>query len=293
MSRSDKGSSLNRVVLGVGAGLLALFVVRAMRGKSDDSSVGDGTTPAANQAASSTSATPGGGTSVDSISEATLASLRELAVTAEGSYRGRLEYAVKEKELLDPMIRELLASWGVRDVPADEPKRGQFLHALRSAYAASQKTPAWLSAIEQLVERRFAAPSVREQGDAVEVDYGQLPGKLTVRGKKGIVIESSPHLQAGQWKSEEVAKALADAAASHPRAKRIRVLVQIEDQTYPREWVYEYERASDVVMVSFPARPNELYTSPRLGGRFDVYLRGDKSLNVAALTAGNRAAFQR
>jgi len=293
MSRSEKGSSSSRVLLGVGAGLLALFVVRAMRGKSEDPSPGDATPPSVNQAASSDGQGAAAGTAGSPIAEATLASLRQQAVTADGSYRGSLEYAVTARELLDPLIREQLASWGVSDVPATEPKRGQFLHALRSAYAAAQKDPAWLAAIEQAVERRFAAPKVREQDDFVEIDYGQVPAKLTVRGKKGIVIDSSPHLVAGQWKTEEVAKALSDAAAKYPRARRVRVLIQIEDQTYPREWVYEYNRQSDSVMVSFPARPSEVYTSPRLGGRFDVYLRGDKSLSVADLTAGNRAAFQR
>lgn len=293
MSRPENGSSSRRVALGLGAGLVALFVVRAMRGKPGEPGSDDATNPTSNDTAASGGQAASGGAGVSAVSDATLAKLRELAVTAEGSYRGSLEYAVTARELVDPLIREQLFNWGVSDVPADEPKRGQFLHALRSAYAAAQKDPKWLAAIEQAVERRFAAPKVSEQPDVVEVNYGQVPARLTVRGKKGIVIESSPHLVDGQWRTEEVAKALADATAKYPQAKRIRVLVQIEDQTYPREWVYEYNRQSDSVMVSFPARPNELYTSQRLGGRFDVYVRGEKSLSVANLTAGNRAAYQR
>ena len=293
MSQPDNGRSPRRVALGVGAGLLALFVVRAMRGKSGDPSPEDSTMPSPNNSPGGDPAGTPAGSNAGSVTEATLAKLREQAVTAEGSYRGTLAYAVTSPALLDPLIRELLSSWSVSDVPPNEPKREQFLHALRSAYAAAQKDPKWLAAIEQQVERRFAEPKVTEQGDVVEVDYGQVPGRLTVRGKKGIVIESSPHLVDGQWRTEEVAKALADVAAKYPHAKRIRVLIQIEDQTYPREWVYEYSRQSDAVMVSFPARPNELYTSSRLGGRFDVYLRGDKSLSIANLTAANRAAYQR
>ena len=80
MSRSDKGSSSSRGLLGVGAGLLALFVVRAMRGKSEDPSPGDPTPPAVNQAASSDGQGRAGGTAVSTISEATLATLREQAV---------------------------------------------------------------------------------------------------------------------------------------------------------------------------------------------------------------------
>jgi hypothetical protein len=228
------------------------------------------------------------------ISEDALASLRAMIVTAEGSFRGSLDYAVTAPALVDPVIREVMNGWSLTSLPKTEPRRGNVLHALRSAYAAAQKTPAWLAEIEKAIERRFAAPRVREQGDLVDIDYGQAPGKLEVRGRKGVVVAQSPLLENDQWRTAELARALSEASAAYPRAQRIRLRIQTEDGTYPRQWVYDYDRKSDAILVSFPARPYELYLSPRLGLNprvgtlFDGYLSGERSLKVADLRAVRR-----
>ena len=234
------------------------------------------------------------------ISEETLASLRTLAVTAEHSFRGSLDYAVTAPERLDPLIRELLWNWNVTSLPEAEPRRGQFLHSLRSAYAAAQKNPDWLADIERAIERRFAAPKRSEQGDLVELDFGQVPGRLEVRGRRGIVIARSPHLEADQWRTPDLVRALAVAAEAHPNAQRIRLRVKTEHGTYPLDWVYEYDRRTDAMLVSFPARPYEMYLSPALGLTprrgltFEEYLRGERSLAVSRLRAvGRNPASQR
>lgn len=214
-----------------------------------------------------------------------LEQVRALLFTEERCYARRAEYCVRDRDFVDPIIQKLLDKYYDGVMPTEKDKVDEVIQAAGSDYRVALETPDGLRRIEKLVEARFAAPVVKDEGAKVTVDFGCLPGKLSVgvgpRARMG--SSESPHFAEGQWHSTEVAQALAKYAAQFPKAQAVELVAQVPDMGLTR-WTYHLDRQKDAIYVWNSGMPTGAYvTDAPLGGRLDAYTGGQKSLHTGKL----------
>lgn len=236
-----------------------------------------------------------GGSGVGAAQAQALEQVRASMFTEERCYAHRAEYCVRDRDFVDPIIQKLLDKYYDGVMPTEKDKVDEVIQAAGSDYRVALETPDGLRRIEKLVEARFAAPVVKDEGTRVTVDFGCLPGKLSVgvgpRARMG--SSESPHFAEGQWHSTEAAQALAKYAAQFPKAQIVELVVQVPDMGLTR-WTYHLDRQKDAVYVWNNGMPTGAYvTEAPLGGTLDAYTGGQKSLHTGKLRWERNAQLRR
>jgi hypothetical protein len=205
----------------------------------------------------------------------------------------RGEYCIRDRDFVDPIVQRLLNKYYGDAIPSDAATLAELTEFAQTEFAIALQTTDGLRRLEALIRARFATPKVTQSDGGVLIDFGLIPGRLSVGPRGRIGVHESPHLQAAQWKSIEVAQALAQHTGTHSGAKFVQLDAQILD-TQQTRWSYRYERATDRVLVFSSNMPTGAYvTTGPVGKDFAEYVTGQKSLAVEQLRWQRQAQVTR
>jgi hypothetical protein len=220
--------------------------------------------------------------------------LIEAMIQPRSCYMESLDYAVRDPEFLDAVLKKLLGRATLAEVADDDREMKNLIREAPDIYAAELQTEDGIARLQKVLAQRFAQPVVRSSGKIIEADYGHVAAKLFVGRRKTITIDfdASPHLVNREWRSTEVAAALKDQLDKHPDAEGVELRVLIPEALLGSEWRYTYRRSIDRVIITFPGAPRRPYMTPVLGHDLSPYIRGEKSLATQDLQVVNPSVMQ-
>lgn len=208
--------------------------------------------------------------------------VRAALIVADNCYGYRLEYCVRDRDFVDPLIQGVLDKWYGGTMPDDAQQREEVVRSSRARYTEALQTPEGLRRIEKLVENRFRAPIVTWQDRTVLIDYGFLPTTLSIYRFR-IAGGASEHLDAGQWRSSEVGQAFKNALERYTNAEAVVLRVDTPSTGTNSRWTYAYSTAMDRVVVWAPALVRGAYVSAPLSHDFTPVVAGQRSLQIGQL----------
>jgi hypothetical protein len=217
--------------------------------------------------------------------------LLDAMIQPSGCYLNNVDYAVRDTDFLDQVLRQVLSSSTLEQVAADPREFDRLVGYAPIAYRSLLKTEDGLSRLSRVIAERFAHPTVTETGDFVSADYGHIAGHMAIGRRQDIVIffDESPHIDGNwEWRTPEVATALSNLLTQYPDKPEVEVRVFIPGSLRSDNWIYSYSRREDRVNVGLHhpkgrlMKPALRYT-PALGHDFGPYIRGEKSLDVGSL----------
>lgn len=212
--------------------------------------------------------------------EAGFQKIRESLFVVETCLFKQLDYCVRDKDFIDPLIQEVLDKYYDGVVPDKADKLVEVQNSVAAKYRNALYAADGLRRVEKLLEQRFQSPKVEEQGTAVTVDFGVIPGTLSVGARWSIGIASSSHLTDGEWSTQEIAERFKKYHAQFPNVHAVRLKVSIPSRTQSSDWIYHYSVSDDRIVVITGNSPNRGLATPSVIGRtFDRFLRGEQSLH--------------
>ena len=219
-------------------------------------------------------------------------------ISEESCYLKSLDYAVRDREFLDRVLKRMLTGRTLDEVIAGDRQFtssggnyevARMLREAPESYAKELRTEDGIARLEKLIAERFAHPKVEMQWNVVLVTYGHVAAKLKPVDHNRIVIDfpASEHLDPNrEWRSQEIATALKYQLEMHPAADGVQLRVLIpgsrEDET---EWRYEYRRTTDRVKIVFGWRELPGFLSEPVGHDFGPYINGEKGLSSTRMAA--------
>lgn len=216
--------------------------------------------------------------------ESGLQKVRESLFTPETCLFKRLDYCVRDRDFIDPLIREVLDKYYDGVVPQQADKLLEVQRSVAAKYRNALYASDGLRRVEKLLEQRFQQPKVEDTGTVVSVDFGVLPGTLTVGARSSIGISESSHLTDGEWNTKEIAERFKTYHAQHPKAHAIRLMISIPSRIQSSDWIYHYSVSDDRIVVITGNSPNRGLATPTVIGRtFDRFLKGEQSLHSKSL----------
>jgi hypothetical protein len=205
----------------------------------------------------------------------------------------RDEYCIRDRDFVDPIVQRLLNKYYGGTIPREAAKLAELTEFAQTNFATALQTADGLRRLEALIRARFATPKITQSDGGVLIDFGLIPGRLSVGPRGRIGINESPHVFSTQWKSIEVAQALAQHTSPHSSAKFVQLDAQILDTQHTR-WSYRYERATERVLVFSSNMPTGGYvTTGPVGKDFVEYVTGQKSFAVEQLRWQRQARVMR
>ncbi len=128
--------------------------------------------------------------------------------------------------------------------------------------------PEGLAYLTKRVEERYAHPVITREGDAVTIDAGVVPGKISV-WKARLQVMKSPLIDRGELVTAEVVRLLGLGMTQHPDARTYRLEVHIPASGAKPLWIYVYDRGQDVIRLYSDNWINAHYVTGPLGGKLD------------------------
>jgi hypothetical protein len=216
--------------------------------------------------------------------EAGYQKIRESLFTPDTCLFKQLDYCVRDKDFIDPMIKEVLDKYYDGVIPSSADKLIEVQNSVSAKYRNALYAAEGLRRVEKLLETRFQNPSVKEEGTTVSVDFGVLPGTLSVGARWAIGLSASSHLTDGEWKTAEIAERFHKYYAQFPKAHALRLVIHIPSRTQSSEWIYHYSVSDDRIVLITGNSPNRGLATPSVIGRtFEPYRKGEKSLHTKNL----------
>lgn len=214
------------------------------------------------------------------VQEAGFQKIRESLFTPETCLFKQIDYCVRDKDFIDPLIREVLDKYYEGVVPDKADKLQEVQNSVSAKYRNALYSADGLRRVEKLLEQRFLQPKLEDQGITVTVDFGVLPGTLSVGARSSIGISASSHMTDGEWTTQEIAERFQKYHAQYPKAHALRLKVSIPSRIQSSDWIYHYSVADDRIIVLTGNSPNRGLATPTVIGRtFDRFLKGEQSLH--------------
>lgn len=218
------------------------------------------------------------------VEEAGFQKIRESLFAPETCLFKKPEYCVRDKDFIDPLIREVLDKYYDGVVPDKPDKLLEVQNSVAAKYRNALYAADGLHRVEKLLEQRFQNPTVEEQGTSLVVDFGVLPGTLVVGARWSIGISTSPHLTDGEWNTKDIAERFKKYHAQFPKVHAVRLKVSIPSRMQSSDWIYHYSVTDDRIVVITGNSPNRgLATPSTIGRTFDRFLKGEQSLHTKHL----------
>lgn len=206
--------------------------------------------------------------------------LRESIFTPELCLFKQIDYCVRDRDFIDPLIQEVLDKFYDGAVPDKADKLVEVQNSVAAKYRSALYAAEGLRRVEKLLEQRFQNPKVEEQGTSVTVDFGVLPGTLSVGARWSIGISASTHMTDGEWNTKEIAERFRKFHAQFSKAHALRLKTSIPSRTQSSDWIYHYSVSDDRIVVLTGNSPSRGLATPSVIGRtFDRFLRGEQSLH--------------
>jgi hypothetical protein len=162
----------------------------------------------------------------------------------------RPEYCLSDPGFIDPIIQDVLDRDHQGKMPTTRDGVDAVIKRIGSKYAQACREPGAVQQIQTLVEARYGAPVERVEGAVAIADYGHVAGALRVFRREGINMAPSERVDAGQWASAEVGRALVALGAKHPDAETLELDILVPDGTRGTKALrYRYKRSSGRIRV--------------------------------------------
>ena len=210
--------------------------------------------------------------------------VRKALFVADNCYGGKLEYCVTDLDFVNPLIQGVLDKWYDGVMPDDASKLDEIKKSSRSRYTEALQSADGLRRIEKLVEERFKNPVITKKDNAVLIDYGYLPTKLSIYRSRIAGGGASEHLDGNQWKSTAVGQAFKKALDENPKADHVLIYVDIPSTSTSPRWTYSYSKAADRVVIYTPATVQGAYLSGPMNHDFGAVISGKTSLQTGQLS---------
>lgn len=135
-------------------------------------------------------------------------------------------YCVRDEDVVEPMIRNIVATEHGGQMPAGRNDVLRMLGRLRKDYTAYLHTSDGIARVEARVRALYENPTRHDGVDEVRTDVGFLPFAIGTDGER-FRVESCALLDEGQVRSVELGKVLERLVARDPEIKRLHLVARL------------------------------------------------------------------
>jgi hypothetical protein len=187
-------------------------------------------------------------------------------------------YCIDDPAFVAEVLADLIDSAFDGEVPATERGVKKLVMMGRSRYSNDQtKGPVARARVEQLIRDHYDSTPGTIEGDRLVVDLGVVPGSIDKVGRTTTIAQSEM-LADHEYAGPEAASMLSRHLKAHPTLNTVELQIRLPRHSALSRWTYRYARSRDRIFVTRPDETAHAYSSPKLGGDFGPYLRGEASL---------------
>lgn len=223
-----------------------------------------------------------------------IARIREaLIADPSNAFKSDPSYAIRDPELLDPVIERVIVRSFRGEAPTDEAGIERVARRCRGASRSLIGTDEGRAEVEGHLAHRYAHPLIGWEDKLLVADHGLTPGPLVRRLRAGWDVVESEVVEAGEWRGDEVARSLMARHASWPDAPVIALRIRVPEGTVQTGWEYRWIRPQDRIAVTKATRSTFVWVTDALNDDLGPLLRGELSLRTQDLrrTSLTRKAF--